>query len=53
MPQLDDLPEEVASAIAEHEEKSADRLIAHGTALTILRDAAVKARKESGSEDVW
>ncbi|MDP3939210.1 MAG: hypothetical protein Q8R92_13890 [Deltaproteobacteria bacterium] len=48
-----DLPDEVAEAIAAHDETDAVRLRALEQALVTKRGEAVSARKESGIEDIW
>jgi len=50
---LQDLPEEVLEAMRAPEQLSKERLELLGTTLAEKRDESVKARKESGIEDVW
>lgn len=47
------LPPEVQAAIKAPEAGHAERLVAFSLTIAALRDDAVKARKESGIEDVW
>ena len=47
------LPPEVQAAIKAPEANNAERLAAFSVTIATLRDDAVKARKESGIEDVW
>lgn len=50
---LEDLPEEVKDALAEHELSTAEKLAALGRTIAEKRDEAVKYRKASGIEDIW